>query len=190
MVVALTAMPRDPESYELHPMWNLDADGSYVGEGGAENPETDGEDRAVHWLWTPDGFGPAEQMIASGKKLLLLETGDLRLDGRTVVGDGSSMDAFVTEDGAVHTVLEIRLDMLSDEYEQAMRQQMENAPEDAAYWQERLNANLEIRRAIEEDEDGRITFTVPFTTTLYTSDDHQLYQGGQKGTIAFELKIR
>ena len=190
MVVALTATPKEPETYELHPMWNLDADGAYVGKGGTEQSASDGEDRAVHWLWTRDGFGPVEQMVTPGKQLLLLDTGNVHLNGNMVLGDGSSMDAFVTDDGVVHTVLEVRLDMLEDSYEETMRQQIAQMPEYAAYMEERLAANLEIRRAILEDEDGKITFTVPFTTTLYTEDDEQLYQGGQDGEIAFELNIR
>lgn len=190
MVVSLTATPKEPASYELHPMWNLDADGAYVGEGGAEDLQADGEDRAVHWLWTRDGFGPVEQMVTPGKQLLLLDTGNVHLNGNMVLGDGSSMDAFVTDDGVVHTVLEVRLDMLEDSYEETMRQQIAQMPEYAAYMEERLAANLEIRRAILEDEDGKITFTVPFTTTLYTEDDEQLYQGGQDGEITFELNIR
>jgi len=190
MVVALTAVPRNPEAYELHPMWNLDADGAYVGEGGAEAPLSDGEDRSVHWLWTLDGFGPVEQMIALGKQLVLLETGDVSLGGHEVLGDGSSMDAFVTRDGAVHTVLEIRLDMLSDGYEESMRQQMAGAPEYATHMEERLAANMEIRRLIEEDEDGVVTFTVPYTVTMYTEEDAQLYRGGQTGIITFDLNIR
>jgi len=190
MVAALTAIPRDPEAYELHPMWNLDADGAYVGEGGAEHPDSDGEDRAVHWLWTPDGFGPVEQMIAPGKQLLLLDTGDISLGGYQVLGDGSSMDSFATEDGTVHTVLEIRLDMLADGYEENMRQQMEDAPEYVSCLEERLAANLEIRRIMEDDEDGVVTFTIPFTVALYSEDDTQLYQGGKRGTIAFDMNIR
>lgn len=190
MVVELTATPRNPAAYELHPMWNLDADGAYVGEGGAENPASDGEDRAVHWLWTKDGFGPVEQMIAAGKELLLLDVGDVYLNGILVLGDGSSMDSFLAEDGMVHTVLEIRLDMLAAGYEEAMRQQMAGNPDYAPYLQKRLTDNLETRRFIEQDEDGVVTFTIPFTTTRYNEDDQQLYQGGQKGTIAFDVKIK
>lgn len=191
LVVALTAVPRDAEAYELHPMWNLDADGAYAGEGGTATPSADGEDRSVHWLWTREGFGPVEEMIAPGKQLLLLETGDVHLGGKTVLGDGSSMDAFVTEDGAVHTVLEVRLEMLADGYEERMRRQIADAPAEHAVWlEERLKTNLDIRRAIEEDQDGVITFSIPFTTTLYTQEDQQLYQGGQEGAISFELKIR
>lgn len=190
MVVSLTATPKDAATYELHPMWNLDADGAYVGEGGAENPTADGEDRAVHWLWTPEGFGPIDQVVTPGKQLLLLEASDVYLNGNLVLGDGSSMDAFVTEDGVVHTVLEVRLDMLAEDYEEQMRQQIADSPEYAAYMEERLAANLETRRAILEDEDGVVAFTVPFTATVYTEEDEKLYQDGKDGEITFELKIR
>ena len=190
MVVALRATPRDTAAYELHPMWNLDADGAYVGESAANSMDADGEERSVHWLWTEAGFGPVEQMVAPGKQLLLLEADSVLLNGNEVLGDGSSMDAFVTDDGAVHTVLELHLDMLADGYEKAMQQQIAANPADAVRLQERLDANLKIRRAIEEDEDGVITFTIPFTTTVYTAGDHQLYHGGTDGTIDFEIKIR
>jgi len=190
MVVALTATPKDGQTHELHPMWNLDADGAYVGEGGAENPASDGEDRAVHWLWTQDGFGPVKQMIAPGKQLLLLEVGDVYLNGNLMLGDGGSMDSFVAEDGVVHTVLEIRLDMLAEGYEEAIRQRIADQPDNARYLGKSLAANLETRRFIEQDADGVVTFTVPFTTTPYTEDDQQLYQGGHQGSIAFDVKIK
>lgn len=162
LVVSVMAAAADPEQTELHPMWNLDADGAYVGEGGATDPSADGEDRAVHWLWTKNGFGPVAEMIAPGKQLILLEVDAVHLDGERVLGDGSSMDAYVTESGAVHTVLEVRLDA-----------------EGAAEF-----------FAADADGDGVITLTVPYTVTAYTEDDVQLYTGGRKGSIEFELNIR
>ena len=154
MVVALEATPRNPDTHELHPMWNLDADGAYVGEGGAKYPSADGEDRSVHWLWAKNGFGPVEQMVEPGKQLLLLDTGNVYLSGSEIVGDGSSMDSFVAEDGTVHTVLEVHLDMLSADYEERMHQQINANSENAAFLEKRLSTNLAIRRLIEQDEDG------------------------------------
>lgn len=158
LVVSVMAAAAEPSIHELHPMWNLDADGAYVGEGGAENPASDGEDRAVHWLWTSNGFGPVEQMLAPGKTLLLLDTkglylGDLRLSINT--------DAYVTEDGMVHTVLESRFD----------------------------EAQTAALLAADSDGDGSVTLTLPYTVTHYTTDDQQLYSGGRTGEIRFEVKI-
>ena len=160
LVVSVMAEVADPAVHELHPMWNLDADGAYVGEGGAAEPASDGEDRAVHWLWTKRGFGPVEKLIAPGKALLLVDMQHLYLDDMSVVS--SSMDAYVTEDGMVHTVLESRLDA----------------------------AQAEALLAADTDGDGSVTLTLPYTVTRYTDDDEQLYCGGRTGEIRFEVKLR
>lgn len=190
LVVSLKATPKESEAYELHPMWNLDADGAYVGEGGSIAPETDGEDRAVHWLWTTEGFGPVADMVAPGKQLLLLNADEVLLGENHLLGDGSSMDSYVGQDGAVHTVLEIRLDFLQADYEAGVRQRMMESPESAPYMEKHLAANLETRRLIQEDTDGVLTLTVPFTVTPYAEDDQLLYGGGQQGHIDFEIKIK
>lgn len=160
LVVSVMAEAADPAVHELYPMWNLDADGAYVGEGGAVEPASDGEDRAVHWLWTKRGFGPVEKLIAPGKALLLVDMQHLYLDDMCVVS--SSMDAYVTEDGMVHTVLESRLDA----------------------------AQAEALLAADTDGDGSVTLTLPYTVTRYTDDDEQLYLGGRTGEIRFEVKLR
>lgn len=109
LVVSLEASAADPEHTELHPRWNLDADGSYVGKKNLAPYADDEEARTEHWLWTEAGYGPVAEMVAPGKQLLLLETGSVCLGELPLLGDGSSMDAYVAEDGTVHTVLEIRL---------------------------------------------------------------------------------
>lgn len=162
LVTSVMAVAADPEHTELHPMWNMDADGAYVGPDGAADPAGDGEDRAVHWLWTTEGFGPVEEMVAPGKQLILLECDSVLLNGEHLLGDGSSVDAYVTGSGAVHTVLEVRLD----------------------------EAQAAQLLASDTDGDGVITLIVPYTVTEYTGDDAQLYTGGRTGSIAFELNIR
>ena len=160
LVVSVLAEAADSDGYELHPMWNLDADGAYMGESDTDNPASDGEDRAVHWLWTPNGFGPAEQMIASGKSLLLLDTQHLYLGAERLAS--ASMDAYVTEEGMIHTVLEAHLDA----------------------------AQAERLLAADADGNGFVTLTLPYTVTHYTDDDEQLYFGGRRGEIHFDVKIR
>lgn len=108
LVVALTAEAADPEKNELHPMWNLDADGSYVGKDAVIDPQEDSEDRAEHWLWTNHGFGPVDEMIAAGKQLLLLDCDEILLDGESLGFAG--MDAYVDENERVQIVLEMRMD--------------------------------------------------------------------------------
>ena len=190
LVVSLKALPADPAVYELHPMWNLDADGSYVGEGGAADPASDGEDRAIHWLWTKEGFGPVEEMIQPGKQLLLLDTGDVLLEDFVLLGDGSSMDSYVGEDGAVHTVLEVQLSLLEEDYEASMRKQIQENPEYASLMEKRLEKELACRQMILDDDDGVIRLTVPFRVIPFTEDDMALYLGGEQGKVTFDLKIR
>lgn len=161
LVVSLKALPVNPAVYELHPMWNLDPDGAYMGKDWVPASNADSEERNIHWLWTENGFGPVEKMVAPGKQLLLLDAADVWLGGRSLFGDGSSMDSFVGEDGAVYTVLEVRLG------------------EDSAF-----------RQAIVEDEDGVLQLSVSFRVTPYTDDDEALYLGGEEGLVHFDLKIR
>jgi len=118
--IILSAVPKDAARYELHPMWNLDLDGSYIGEGGDESPDSDGIDRAVHWLWTEKGFGPIDQVMSDpGKQLLLFEASEAYLgmpeDDLPLMGDGSSCDSFVSENGEVVTVLEIQMSEIPDD---------------------------------------------------------------------------
>lgn len=107
LVVALTAVPRDGEVYELHPKWNLDPDGCYVGEGGAPEPAEPDVERDHHWLWTENGFGPVHKMVAPGKQLLLLDMQRVYFGGVSI--GNTAMDAYVGKDGAVHTVLDVPL---------------------------------------------------------------------------------
>lgn len=107
LVVALTAAPRDGEAYELHPKWNLDADGCYVGEDGAPEPAEPDVERDHHWLWTENGFGPVHKMVAADKQLLLLDMQRVYLGGVPI--GNAAMDAYVGKDGAVHTVLDVPL---------------------------------------------------------------------------------
>ena len=160
--IILSAVPKDAARYELHPMWNLDADGSYIGEGGDESPDSDGIDRAVHWLWTEKGFGPIDQVMSDpGKQLLLFEASEAYLgmpeDDLPLMGDGSSCDSFVSENGEVVTVLEI---------------QMSEIPDDR------------LRGA-----SGALTISIPYTVTPYTEDDQALYLGGKTHWVSFDIFI-
>lgn len=105
LVVALSAQTRTPETNELHPMWNLDADGAYVGPD--ESAIADEEERCVHWLWANDTRGPVEDMLAPGKALLLVDCDTVLLGEERL--QNYSMDAFVDEEGRVQFILEFEL---------------------------------------------------------------------------------
>lgn len=191
LVVSIVASPIDPESTELHPMGNLDQDGSYVSKDDLALYAGDEEARAEHWLWTEDGHGPVNEMVAPGKQLLLLDADAIYLDDIHLLGDMSSTDAYVTEEGAVHTVLEIRMgDYFDPDFAEIIQQQIASSPDSAEYLTRRLAEVERFRQIIAEDEDGVVTLTIPYTVTAYTEDDELLYNGGRNGELHFDLKIR
>jgi len=194
LVVSLVAVPANPELHELHPMWNLDADGAYVGKDAIIDPASDGEERTEHWLWTNAGFGPVDEMLAPGKELLLVDASAVRFEGMEVIGDGSSMDAYVQEDGTVHFVLEIRLDFLDPAHDAELEAYIdlckEQYPESIPLAQQRLADAQQQRELITKDADGLITLTIPYTVTLYSEEDAQLYTNGRQGEISFQIQIQ
>ncbi len=191
LVVSVIATAANPEAFELHPMWDLDADGSYVGKENLELYADDEEARGEHWLWTKKGYGPVAEMVAPGKQLLLLEAERLYLGDIPLTGDGSSFDSYVMDDGSIHAVLEINLQCFFDPaYPDDVRKMIEKTPDMADYWNNRLAEIERFQKIISEDEDGVITLTLPYTVTAYTEDDQQLYTGGRNGEIHFDLKIR
>lgn len=176
MVVEITAVARDSQHMELHPMDNLDADAAYVGKGNLNKYPNDDEARGEHWLWTENGFGPVDEMIAPGKELLLINCGWVYLDGEIFIGDMSSEDSYVREDGSVHFVIEVRMDHL---LQTAQAEDFENDQD--ARLAEKLQKGV---------EQGELTLTIPYTVRHYSEDDDQLYQEGRKGEISFTVKIR
>ena len=187
LVVALTAAAAELDKAELHPMWNLDADGAYVGKDNLELYADDEEARSEHWLWTSAGFGPVVDMVAPGKQLLLLDADGIYLDGRMLIGDMSSVDAYVAEDGTVHTVFEVRLDYLEEDYISQQQALLEQYPEQTF----RLD-NIETARKLTAlvGNAERMELTIPYTVTPYTEDDAQLYTGGREGEIAFTVELK
>ena len=172
-------------------MWNLDPDGSYVGDD-AEALAEDEEARSEHWLLTEKGFGPVREMMNDGSKELLLFEADRVLLGTPdnaveIVGNGSSMDSFVGEDNAVITVLKIELPWLDESYDaQVMaREDMEEAQK------ERLVAQAQkAREALSAQADGELSLCVPYEVFPYVEDDDEaLYTGGVKGWVSFRIRV-
>ncbi|MBP3637377.1 MAG: hypothetical protein J6K13_07470 [Clostridia bacterium] len=187
LVVALAAAAAEPDKAELHPMWNLDADGAYVGKDNLELYADDEEARGEHWLWTSAGFGPVVDMVAPGKQLLLLDADGIYLDGRMLIGDMSSVDAYVAEDGTVHTVFEIRLDYMEEDYISQQQALLEQYPEQT-FRLDNIETARKLTALVEHAE--RMELTIPYTVTPYTEDDAQLYTGGREGEIAFTVELK
>lgn len=190
LVVSVTAAAANPEACELHPMWNLDADGSYVGKEHLGEYAEDEEARGEHWLWTGHGYGPVAEMVAPGKQLLLLEAEEIRLEALRLLGDMSSTDAYVTEDGAVNVVIELRLAQFFDPtFPDTVAQRIKETPEYAANWQQLLSDWEHFQQLLRVHEDGVVTLTLHYTVTTYSEDDVALYTGGRKGEIQFDVKL-
>jgi len=190
--IILTAAVQDNAQYELHPMWNLDADGAYAGEAGSELPQSDGEDRAVHWLWTARGFGPVKTVMEDEtKELLLFEADSIYIEteeGITELPGEGSVDAFVGENGEVVTVLEAELGWLDEEFDAQAKERMLQNPDMAKYWQQRMKEAAALRAALQANN-GKAVFHIPYTVTRYTDDDAMLYGGGEEHALRFEMKI-
>lgn len=187
LVVSVIAAAAQPDVCELHPMWNLDADGYYVGSDTKELEE-DEEARSEHWLWTRAGYGPVDEMVAPGKKLLLMDVNELWLgDVDLMQLSASSVDTYVTEEGAVHTVLEANLELLKEDFIVQAQQQLEKEP-DSVYWALCLDAAQKLQALLRSTDSLELTLT--YVVTDYTEDDYALYTGGRKGELTFALKIR
>lgn len=193
LVVFLTAAPADPERYELHDKWSLDADGAYVGKDGVANPESFFKSHTEHWLWTTEGHGPVDQMIAPGKELLLVDVHSPRLNGMKFEGINSSI-GIVRENSTMYYAMEIQLNFLDPAYDveiqAAIERDRNKYPESIPYLEQRLSNAPLLRQLFAEDTDGVIDLTIPYTVTLYSEDDAQLYAGGRQGEISFQIQIQ
>lgn len=180
LVMVITASPLHPEQVELHPINALDADGGYG------DPDCREEHVMEHMLWTTAGYGPVEDMLAPGKKLLLLECGTVSMDGISTHGSNTLSDAYVTDTGTVQTIVELPLDFLKDDYIAQQREYLAKNPNNMELKQivtsmEQLHQRLEQASSVE--------LTIPYTVTTYIDDDEKLYQNGRTGEIRFTLHL-
>ena len=196
LTISFRASVKDPALYELHGMWALDTDGSYIGEGGSTTVTDDSEDRAMHWLWRtfeteeysgPRRYGPPAEMMDDGnKKLLLIERNDITLFDGTLDVFGS-MDMLRTPEGDVIFVEEVSLDWLSEEYDQRMKEYGEQYPDSL----DSVNARVAAAQAVREKlAEGVIPCKLSYTVVEYTEgmDDQELYTGGEHGSIEFIIR--
>lgn len=109
-------------------------------------------------------------------------------DGVSIVGDGSSMDAFDGDGGTVITVLEMQLDFLKADYERdiSTADQMDDEwkARQIKWYHEVLDAFARYT-----DENGMLTLCVPYEVTEYVDDDAALYSGGKTGYLTFQVDV-
>lgn len=194
MTISLAARPQNDAAIELHPMGDLDADGSYVGPENLEKYAEDEEARAEHWLWTENGFGPIREVMRDpSKELYLFEADFIRIgpDGSGICAmNGGSSDSFIGEDGAVITVLECELRWMDPAYDEqvlAMAWMSEEQKEIE------IARNRDMRASFEQnlDKEGLLTLSIPYTVTKYVEDDdNALYTGGAKQWVTLRIKVR
>lgn len=213
LTVSVVAKAKEDSNIEVYPKGNLDTDGSYVGadaviEQSDSDELMDGEDRNVHWLWTPRGFGPPDTVMKDpSKKLILFEANSVyigtekgvqaTLDQQALgIYEGSpdgaaiqmnSWDEYVTEDDSAVAVLELDLTFLADDLD---AQLSESYGEMAENYTAQYHAT---RNAFDKyvDEDGMLSLCIPYTVTEYTEDDDAaLYSGGTTELLMFKLKVK
>ena len=209
MTISFRATPKSPEHNELHSMWALDTDGSYIGEGGSITVTDDSEDRAIHWLWRTDieldgprgyghipGYGPVPDMMDdSSKQLLLLDyAGTNIIINSTEIENAvdmfpleSSMDMFRTTTGDVYFVGKFDLSWLKEEYDQEMQKRAEEAPDMKDYYNQRIAIAQAARERIGEEG---ITCVLTYRVVEYTEgmNDMDLYTNGGGRSVQFIIR--
>lgn len=193
LVISLAAVARQADRMELHPEWNLDADGSYVGKAYLDAYADDPEARGEHWLWTRDGFGPvSEVMTDPSKQLLLFNASDACLgvieDELSIMGDQSSTDCYVNENGEVITVIEARLDWLSPDYDQKQLDLIHEMPDSSDMFLQRIEKARKMREYAAQ-QNGVLLVSVPYSVTAYSDDDQQMYDSRYTKHVTFEMNV-
>ena len=193
--VFIQASVKDPEHDELHSSYALDVDGSYMGPGGDPDPEEDGEDRGVHWMWVSDPTGEEESRIGpvlqvmddNTKRLLLIEcTGVTSPEGEHVLGY-PSLDEFRTPEGEVVYVLEYAPEWISTEYDR----QQEAFGKEYPNMKEYADGKIAEAQAAREKLAEGIPCVLQYRVVEYTEgmDDEVLYNGGTTGQVEFAVRL-
>ena len=193
--VFIQASVKDPEHYELHSAYALDVDGSYMGPGGDPEPEEDGEDRSVHWMWVSDPTGEEESRIGpvlqvmddNTKRLLLIEcTGVTSPEGAHVLGY-PSLDEFRTPEGEVVYVLEYAPEWISTEYDRQQEAYGKEYPNMKEYADGKIAEAQAARKKLAEG----IPCVLQYRIVEYTEgmDDEVLYNGGTTGQVEFAVRL-
>lgn len=125
-------------------------------------------------------------LTASHKEPLFLDMNAVYYEGMQLLGDMSSYDAYVGDDGLLHTVVEIRMDFLNPESDAALQKQIKDDPQNAIWYENKLKENQAIRNLLQTDEDGIITLTMPYRLLPLSPQKNDPVNG----QISFELKIR
>lgn len=194
LIISLAAAPKDTQQFELHPKWNLDADGSYVGKENLAAYADDPEARDEHWLVTAKGFGPVKEVMDDpSKQLLLFDANQVYLGNAEeeleMMGDSSSVDCYVNEAGEVITVIEARLDWLTSDYDQQQLERSKDMPQFSDMIQERIQ-KAELMRERVTLQNGTLQVSLPYTVTTYSDDDQQMHDSQYQNNVTFEIDIQ
>ena len=209
MTISFRATPKHSDQDELHSIWALDTDGSYIGEGGSVTITDDSEDRAMHWLWRPDiglegsggyghipGYGPVSDMMDdSSMHLLLLDyTGTNIIINSDEVENAvemfpmeSSIDMFRTTAGDVYFVGKFDLSWLREEYDQEMQKRAEETSDMKEYYDQRISIAQAARERIGKEG---ITCILTYRVVEYTEgmNDMDLYTNGGGRSVQFIIR--
>lgn len=193
LVISLAAVPKNADKAELHPEWNLDPDGNYVGAENLADYADDPEARGEHWLLTKKGFGPVNEVMNDpSKQLALFDASHVYLgameDELDIMSDMSSLDCYVNEAGEVMTVIEARLDWLSPDYDQQQLEWSKGMPQLSGMIQERIRKARIMRESVALQNDV-MQISIPYTVTTYSDDDQQMQDSRYMKYVTFEINI-
>jgi len=193
LVIALAASAKEEAQAEVHPEWNLDADGSYVGAENMAAYADDPEARAEHWLWTEKGYGPVKETMSDpNKQLVLFDACQVYLggfeNGIDMTWDMSSMDSYVNEAGETMTIIEVQLDWMRPEFDQEQLEKSEKEPDLARFFHETIMKAQKLRERLAQNN-GVLQLTVPYTVTPYSDDDQQMHDGRYTKHVTFDINI-
>jgi hypothetical protein len=193
---------QNPESDEIHSLFNLDEDGSWAVTLDPDDPES----RTEHWLWTDKGYGPpAATMADPSKRLLLFSDGDTDVyigsKGEDILPISVS-DQFQGEDGSVICVLEFDLNQLDsqkieEQYYAFVYDPEWGIPEDEwkADMQAQRQRSLEYAQAtnaaIEANTDGNGMLALRYDYSVVPLVGNTLVTDQEtRGETVFQIKVK
>lgn len=196
LIITFRAVPADPQRYELHSLWALDTDGSYMGKD-YEPPEyadEDAEERNYHMLWRDNretdevSHGPVREMMDdSGKTLLLIEAEGVSLKNGQSLEGYATLDELRTPDGAVVYMLDYHPDWLNASYDEEMKKFVEEYPNMKEYAEQQIS---EAQAGRETLSGGGMNCVLRYRVAEYTEDmdDIDMYTCGTVGEVEFALR--
>lgn len=197
LIVSIQAKAKDPEHFELHGRYAMDADGAYDPDFVPDMYDEDSEGHAEHWLWRentdPDAderfrSGPVPQMMDdSSKRLLLFEGKELAPLEKTELFGYASMDELRTPEGEVLYLFEYSQDWMKQDYDRRMEEYAADYPNMKEYAESQIAKAREARETLNGEG---ISCMLSYRVVEYTEgmDDTELYTGGTEGQVTFAIR--